>query len=348
MRDAPNPGRELPWKHAALKLLIQGENLAVLKNLVPFLMGRVNLIYIDPPFATGRVFTGKHGAGFEDTRTGQAYLEFLKQRLVILHQLLAVDGSLYVHLCPRYAAYVRIVLDKIFGWNPHHRQIVWKRAGAHPNAKGYARVHDVILFYPKGKNFYFRHPQRQYSESSGTDAYRYREPDGRRFATADVSGESLKTAGDPAYRYTWNGHHRIWRCRKETMARWHGENLLYHTRNGLPRKKRYLDEAQGIPLTDLWDDIPALHARSKERTGYPTQKPRMLLERIIRASSREGDLVLDAFCGSGTTLAVADEWNRRWIGIDQSAAAIRTARERILGKTGQSDHGATLRRSTVG
>ena len=312
-------------------LLIHGENLAVLRTLTPFLEGRVTLIYIDPPFATGRVFTGQNGAGFDDTRTGHVYLEFLRQRLIILHQLLAPDGSLYVHLSPQTAPYVQIILDKIFGPYTRHRQIIWKRTGSHPNAKGYACVHDVILFYPKSRNFYFSHPFRPYSEACRTDQFRYRDPDGRRFATADVTGESLKTVTDPAYRYTWNGHHRIWRCRKETMARWDRENRLYYTRNGLPRKKRYLDEAKGIPVTDLWDDIPALHAQSKERTGYPTQKPRELLERIIHASSREGDLVLDAFCGSGTTLAVADQLNRRWIGIDLSFSAIRASTKRLPG-----------------
>ena len=309
--------------------LFYGDNLTVLKALLPQLSGRVKLIYMDPPFATNRQFWCQDQLAFEDFRFGPQYLESLRCRIQLMKQMLTPDGALYVHLDPNVAYYVRVLLDEIFGYQTRHREIIWKRTNGHPNAKNYARVHDTILFYPNGKENQCTPDYQKYSKGDIQSRFRYTDRDGRRFACGDLTGESLKTARNKTYQYEWNGHYRVWRCGKTTMKRLNREKRIYYTRTGLARKKIYLDEVKGLPPTDVWTDIPPIHPLSKERRGFPTQKPERLLERIIRTSSREGDLVLDPFCGSGTTLAVAKRLKRFWIGIDSSQSAIGTTFQRL-------------------
>jgi len=316
--------------------IYRGDNLGILKALLPKYRGKVKLIYLDPPFSTGRTFrvggagrTGGAVVAYQDHLTGSNYLSFLYERLVFCKQLLAENGVLYVHLCPKMAPYVKILLDELFGCAAHSRTIIWKRTGSHPNARSYANVHDVILFYPKSARFEFTPDYEPYPKNEIKSRFPHVDEGGRRFSCGDLAGESLKTAHDPAYRYEWNGHHRIWRCPRQTMERLDREGLIYYSRTGLPRKKQFLDEAKGVAPTDVWEDIPPIHARSPERIGYPTQKPEKLLERIIRSSTCEGDLVLDPFCGSGSTLAVATKLMRQWIGIDNGDLALTTCRKRF-------------------
>ena len=309
--------------------LYQGDNLGILKALLTDYRAQVKLIYLDPPFATGRVFRNGSLEAYRDELIGSDYLDFLYERLVFCKELLAEDGTLYVHLCPKMAPYIRILLDELFGRKPYHRTIIWKRTGAHSNARSYGNVHDVILFYPKTSRFQFDPDSQPYPKNELCKRFPHVDTDGRRFAAGDLSGETLKTAHDPAYQYEWNGHHRIWRCPRPTMERLNQEGRLYYTCSGLVRKKQFLDEAKGIAPTDVWDDIPPIHSHSSERKGYPTQKPEKLLARIIRSSTHEGDLVLDPFCGSGTTLCVAQNLNRRWIGIDNGDLALATCRTRL-------------------
>lgn len=307
--------------------LFKGDNLGLLRALVEHEPRSIALIYLDPPFATGRTFRDRRGrVAYHDTLTGSAYLDFIWRRLVLCRELLSESGSIYVHLGPQFAPYIRIMMDELFGMKPYHRSIIWKRSGSHPNARSFGNTHDVILFYPKSRRFYFA-PDYQAQENPST-RFPLIDDHGRRFAASDLSGESLKTAGDPAYCYTWNGHHRIWRCRRPTMERYAKEGRIYYTGSGLPRKKRYQNESRGIAPTDVWDDIPSIHPKSGER-AYPTQKPERLLERIIRSSTRKGDQVLDPFCGSGRTLAVANRLDRRWVGIDCGVLALDLSQERL-------------------
>jgi len=328
--------------------LIHGDNLTVMKALLPDLRGKIRLAYVDPPFATNRTFriahntheqTGKSSnIAYQDTLDHDSYLAFIRERLTVIHELLSEDGTLYVHLDPRIAPYVQIMLDEIFGFERFHKQIVWKRTTSHPNAKSFACVHDTLVFYPKNKDFFFSPAYEPYSESYIREYYRFKEDNGnedsslgksnRWYSPGDLTGKALKTAHDPRYQYEWNGHTKIWRCPRETMVRLQEENKLHYTSSGLPRIKRFLDEMPGLAPSDVWADIPPVHPRSQEFTGYPTQKPEKLLERIIRSSSQEGDITLDPFCGSGTTLTVAERLNRRWIGIDESPVAIEFAGKR--------------------
>ncbi len=222
--------------------LYHGDNLGTLKALLADYRAQVKLVYLDPPFATGRTFRNRGVEVYRDEVIGSEYLEFLNQRLVFCKELLADNGTLYVHLCPKMAPYVRILLDELFGRKPYHRTIIWKRTGAHANAHSYGNVHDVILFYPKTRGFQFKPDYQPYPKNEIHKRFPHVDANGRRFAAGDLAGESLKTAHDPAYRYDWNGHHRIWRCPRQTMERWSQEGRIYYSRTGLPRKQRFQDE----------------------------------------------------------------------------------------------------------
>ena len=309
--------------------LFHCENLGLLKQWVDTQGPSFQLIYLDPPFGTGRVFRFSNGSiAFSDTLQGEAYLNSIWPQLVFCHQLLRDDGALFVHLEPKIAPYVKILLDELFGFKPSHRTIVWKRSFAHSGSKTLANTHDVIFFYSKTGQVRFNSVQRK-SGTTMEKRFPLCDGQGRRFSAGDLTGESLKTAGNPSYSYSWNGHHRIWRCPKSTMEKYQREGRIYYTRNGLPRKKRYLEEAKMMVPTDVWDDIPPLHSQSRERTGYPTQKPETLLHRIIASCTQPGDLILDPCCGSGTALAVARKLNRRWIGIDREGTAINISHVRL-------------------
>ena len=313
--------------------LILGDNLKVLKTLLSRFRNRIQLITIDPPFGSGRQWwrcrKGAMDLAFDDRLTGRKYIEWLRKRLVFLRELLTNDGALWVHSSSQLAPYLKIVLEELFRYPRYQRCIIWKRTGGHPNAKSFPITHDVIFFCPKSKHYFFQPETVPVDSYTLNRQFPYVDAAGRRYATGELTGRTLKTAIDPGYSFTWNGHHRIWRCRPSTMERYEREGRLHITRSGLPRLKRYLIENTGRRLTDIWDDIPGLQGCSREWLGYPTQKPERLLARIIRSGSKPGDWVLDGFCGSGTALAVAEKLGRRWIGIDQSPIAIETCKTRL-------------------
>jgi DNA modification methylase len=306
------------------------DNLLCLRGLLRDEAESFDLIYLDPPFGTGRVFTTRCGrVAFEDTRTGTDYLEHLWPRLVLCHQLLVPDGTLYIHLAPQIAPYVRILADRLFGHlKPYHRTLIWKRSGSHSNAKSFAVTHDVILFYPKSPRYYFNHHYTPIPPTRIATHFPYKDKRGR-FATSDLTGATLKTAHDPNYFYRWGEHTRVWRCPKQTMERLEAEGRLYITKSGLPRRKRYWGEHQGIPPTDIWDDIAGVTDTEERSIGYPTQKPERLLERIILSSTRKGDKILDPYFGSGTSLIVAKRFEREWVGIDSGCVAYETVNRRL-------------------
>lgn len=244
-----------------------------------------------------------------------------------MHRLLSEDGALYVHLSPHVAYLVRVILDEIFGKSKHQKTIIWKRASCHPCSTRFACIHDQILFYPK-RNHRVTPAFEPLSPKDIESRYSNRDPDGRRFTMGDLTGKSLKTANDPRYHFTFHGIRRIWRYTLPTMRELEARGLIYFRPKGVPRKKIYLDQSKGVPPTDVWTDIPQF-VSSDARVNFPTQKPERLLERIIRSSSKQGDLVLDAFCGSGTTLVVAEKLGRNWIGIDSGESAIKVTRARL-------------------
>ncbi len=255
-----------------------------------------------------------------------AYLSVMALRLRELHRVMKPTGSLYLHCDDAASHYLKLVLDCIFGPEYHRNEIIWKRTSGHSDALRFGRVHDVILYYTREGKPTRNTVYQPYDEQYAEQYYRYRDPDGRRFMSGDASAAGLTGGG---YRYEWRGVTRVWRFPVETMQRLDEEGRIYYTRNGFPRVKRYLDEMPGMPAQDVWHDIEALRSWHAERLGYPTQKPLALLERIISASSNEGDLVLDPFCGCGTAVVAAQKLNRRWIGIDITSLAVNLIRERL-------------------
>ncbi len=255
-----------------------------------------------------------------------AYLVMMTPRLVELHRVLKPTGSIYLHCDPTASHYLKVLMDTIFGAGNFRNEAIWKRQTAHSDARGYGAVHDTLLFYVKSNNYVWNPTFQAYDPEYVSQYYRYTDPDGRRFMSGDLSAAGLQGGG---YEYDWKGITRVWRVPIETMQRLESENRIFYTRNGFPRIKRYLDESSGMPVQDVWTDVESLRSWHKERLGYPTQKPEGLLERIIQASSNEGDVVLDPFCGCGTAIAAAQKLNRRWIGIDITHLAVALMKNRL-------------------
>ncbi len=261
-----------------------------------------------------------------------AYLVMMTARLIELHRVLKPSGSLYLHCDPTASHYLKLVLDQIFGPTNYVNEIVWKRTTAHGDikqgARHFGRIHDVIFRYSKGKKYIFNPQYSAYDAEYVETFYRNVEPDtGRRFQAVDLTAR--KPGGDTLYE--WKGkfpyHGRYWAYSKKNMEEFERQGRLYYTSSGMPRLKYYLDEMPGMPLQDIWHDI--YHPLGSERLGYDTQKSISLLERIIKASSNEGDIVLDPFCGCGTAVVAAQKLNRNWIGIDITHLAIALMRNRL-------------------
>ena len=264
-----------------------------------------------------------------------AYLVMMTARLVELHRVLKPTGSLYLHCDPTASHYLKIVLDAIFGIAHLRTEIVWKRTTAHNDARQGAkqpgRIHDVLFFYTKDISDWTWNPVfTPYSDDYVDKNYRHIEDkSGRRYTLSDLT--AAKPGGDTEYE--WRGatpyEGRYWAYSKDNMEKFEREDRLHYTRSGIPRYKRYLDEMPGVHIQSIWDDISPIGSRAAERLGYPTQKPEALLERIIRASSNEGDVVLDPFCGCGTAIAAAHKLGRRWIGIDITHLSIALQKYRL-------------------
>ena len=254
-----------------------------------------------------------------------AYLVMMTARLVELHRVLKPTGSLYLHCDPTASHYLKIVLDAIFGPIRFRNEIIWKRTSAHNDARRYGSVHDVLLYYTKSEEFTWNETFTEYDEKY-LKRFRHSDPDGRVWTDGDLTAKGLSGGG---YTYEYSGVTSLWRVPLETMKRLDDEDRLHFTRAGGIRIKRYLDELPGIPAQDVITDIAPINSQAKERLGYPTQKPLALMERIIRASSNEGDLVFDPFCGCGTTCASAHQLNRRWIGIDITHLGIALQKYRL-------------------
>lgn len=260
-----------------------------------------------------------------------AYVVMMANRLLQLHRVLKPSGSLYLHCDPTASHYLKLVLDGVFGKEFFINEVIWKRYGSHNDhgqgSKHFGRTHDVILFYSKTENRQWNQLFMPLSQEYIESTYRGVETDGRRFATTPLTGPGGAEKGNPVFE--WNGHTRAWRYSKETMQRLHDEGRLYYSKTGYARQKLYLEDSRGVPVQDIWDDISSLSGAHAERMGYPTQKPVALLERIIEASSSEGDVVLDPFCGCGTAVDAAQKLGRRWIGIDITHLAIALIEKRL-------------------
>ena len=262
-----------------------------------------------------------------------AYLTMMAQRMAELHRVLKPTGSLYLHCDPTASHYLKLLLDAAFGADKFRNEIVWKRTSAHSDTKQGrrqpGRIHDVILFYTKSDEWTWNPVHTKYDQDYADDFYRHVEPEtGRRYTLGDLTGPGGAKKGNPEYEVM--GVVRYWRYSRERMQELIDEGrVVQETPGAVPRYKRYLDEMAGVSLQDWWGDIKPIGSRARERLGYPTQKPESLLERIINASSNEGDIVLDPFCGCGTATAAAERLKRRWIGIDITHLAITLIRHRL-------------------
>lgn len=261
-----------------------------------------------------------------------AYLAMMAVRLLELHRVLKKTGSLYLHCDPTASHYLKILLDAVFGPRAFVNEITWKRSHAHSDskqgAKHYGRISDTILFYSKNENRTWNVQYTPYSQEYVDRDYRRTEADGRRYRLDNIQGPGGAEKGNPYYEVM--GVSRHWRYSKKRMEDMIKRGLIVQTSPGtVPQMKRYLDEMPGVPAQDIWTDISIINNRSKELLGYPTQKPLALLERIINASSNEGDVVLDPFCGCGTTVHAAQKLDRQWIGIDVTHLAISLIQKRL-------------------
>ena len=279
-----------------------------------------------------------------------AYLAMMAVRLIELHRVLKPTGSLYLHCDPTASHYLKLLLDAIFGKENFLNEIIWKRTTAHSGAKRFAPIHDVIFSYSAGDNVKWRASRTTYDDAYLDRYYKFDDGDGRRYWRADITGAGVRSgdSGKP-----WRGRdptsiNRHWalpqkvisdlvgteRARSITaqekldLLEQHGR-IYWPKGGGMPQYKRYRDELRGGAVGDIWDDVSRINPVGRERLGYPTQKPVALLERIIQASSDEGDLVLDPFCGCGTTIHAGQKLGRRWIGIDVTHLAISLIERRL-------------------
>ncbi|MGA9060994.1 MAG: DNA methyltransferase [Terracidiphilus sp.] len=259
-----------------------------------------------------------------------AYLAMMAPRLIELRRVLKETGSIYLHCDPTASHYLKILMDAVFWPQFFRNEIIWKRTTSHSDAKRFGSVHDTILFFAKGGTPKWETQYQPHSEEYIQQYYRYSDPDGRRFMSGDLSGAGqgpARSFGKRGQIAPPKGRH--WMFDQAGIDNALAKNRVFWTRNGIPRLKNYLDENSGMPAQDVWVDVQALRSWHEELLGYPTQKPEALLERIIKASSNEGDLVLDPFCGCGTTVQVAQRLNRRWIGIDITHLAIGLIKKRL-------------------
>ena len=262
-----------------------------------------------------------------------AYMSMMAPRLVELRRVLKPTGSLYLHCDPTASHFLKLLMDAVFGPTNFRTEIIWKRTSAHSDTKQgrkqHGRIHDVLLFYTKTDDWKWNPVYTEYDRAYVENFYRFVEPGtGRKYRKGDLTGPGGAAKGNPQYEVM--GVTRYWRYSKERMQELIRQGRVVQTKPGsVPAYKRYLDEMPGVPLQDLWGDIKPIGSQAAERLSYPTQKPVALLERIIQASSNEGDTVLDPFCGCGTTVAAAQKLDRRWIGIDITHLAISLIRYRL-------------------
>jgi adenine-specific DNA-methyltransferase len=344
-----NPAGE---QNEAQGLLFHGDNKDVLAWLLAHgYRGKVDLIYIDPPFDSGADYVrqvqlrGIRSAGrlegesytlteqiqYTDIWANDLYLQYMYERLGLLQELLAENGSIYVHCDYRRSHMLKLILDEIFNEANFRNEIVWVRTSSHNfKTKGFVRANDHILYYTKGDDYTFNQLYTPYSEAQ---LGRYVEDDdGRLYKAENLTFSTANASRQFEWRGTKPPAHRSWGASREQLEEWWEKGRILTKQDGTPRLdglKVYLDEMDGNPLTTNWDDIGRVGNTAIERTDYPTQKPEDLLERIIRASSNPGNLVLDCFVGSGTTAAVAQRLGRRWIVADINKGAVQTTSKRL-------------------
>lgn len=315
--------------------LYWGDNLHLLSGLLSdrTVAGKVRLIYIDPPFSTNSRFEGRDQEhAYDDYLSGSDFIESLRTRLIIMHEILAEDGSIYLHLDGNMIFEAKIIMDEIFGKENFRNMITRKKC----NRKNYTRnqfgnISDYILFYTKSDEYVWNRSFEPWSDDAVLREYPCVEEDGRRYKKVPIHAPGTRngtTGGKWKGMLPPPGKH--WQYTPEKLDEYDRNGEIYWSSNGNPRRKVYFEGSKGIPVQDIWTDVMDANNQNAHITGYPTEKNAMLLRRIIEASSNPGDLVLDCFAGSGTTLEQADQCGRNWIGCDLSSKAIETSVKRLL------------------
>ena len=321
-------------------LLIQGDNLWGLHHLLNYcnLKGKIDLVYIDPPFATGTNFTITKGRAstvsrvqngqlaYPDKVVGKDFLNFLKERLVLIQLLLSKKGSIYLHVDYKIGHYVKILMDEVFGIENFRNDIT--RIKCNPknfDRTGYGNMKDLILFYSKLENPIWNEPRIPYTQKDLEKLYPKKNHQGRHYTTVPIHapGETKNGKSNQLFKGLKPPAGRHWRTSVKTLEKWDKQGLIEWSANGNPRKIIFADERDGKRVQDIWEFKDPLSPI------YPTEKNKALLDLIVKTSSNKGSIVLDCFCGSGTTLKSAQLNGRNWIGMDQSPYAIKSTRQKI-------------------
>jgi len=328
---------DIEWNSSPNKL-IHGENLTVLKTLLAKYNQKIDLVYIDPPFATNNVFTigtdrvstisnsKADSIAYDDTKTGADFLEFIRERLVLLRELMASHASIYVHIDYKIGHYVKIIMDEVFGQDRFINDI--SRIKCNPKnfkRRAYGNIKDMILFYSKSEEYTWNEPNERFTDEDIKRLFKKFDNNGRRYTTIPLHapGETKNGATGMAWRGINPPKGRHWRSSPDILEELDKNGLIEWSSNGVPRKIIYADEKDGKKRQDIWE------YKDSQYPSYPTEKNLTMLKMIVNASSNPGDLVLDCFSGSGTTLLAAHELNRDWIGIDQSSEAIKVSQQRL-------------------
>ncbi|MCS6289293.1 MAG: site-specific DNA-methyltransferase [Nitrospira sp.] len=332
--------------------LIWGDNKLILSSLKAGALrrqieeaGGLKLIYIDPPFDVGADFSMDIEIGgetfhkepnlleqiaYRDTwgRGADSFIAMIYERLILMRDLMHSDGSIYVHTGPNVNHHMRAVLSEVFGPDKFEREIIWQRVSARSHGTYYPATHDSILFCRRGDRAVWNQQYTPVRDELVESHYNnVEEGSGRKFTLDNCLNQNPDR---PNLRYELNGHVRTWRWTKDRMDALIKEGRVVFTSSGMPRFKRYLDESKGVPLQSIWSDIKPVNSQAGQDTGYSTQKPEDMLERVILSSSNPNDLVADFFCGSGTTAAVAEKLGRKWIATDLGKFGIHTTRKRLI------------------
>lgn len=323
---------------------------------------RVDLVYIDPPFASGADYGKKvyvrcnpklaeamrqaeeeldldELKAFEEKMYGdiwdkEKYLNWMYENLMAIKSVMSETASIYVHLDYHIGHYVKILLDEIFGEDNFRNEIIWKRATAHSDAEFYGNNFDCIYFYTKSQSDYIFNTVYQPYDDAYIARFKRSDPDGRKWDSGNLTAKGLQGGG---YNYEYKGYRSLWRMPLETMEKMDQEGRLHITKTGGIRSKVYLDELQGMPAQSMWLDINPINSQANEKADYATQKPEVLLERIINASSNQNMLIADFFGGSGVTSAVAHKLGRKFIHCDIGINSIQTTRDRLFTDGAQFD-----------
>jgi len=325
-----------------VNMLVLGDNGNVLKSMAAnkHICGQVKLIYIDPPFATNQIFRGgksriatisrgsKDEIAYYDKLIGTKYLEFLRIRFILMRELLSNQGSIYVHIDLKMGHYLKVLMDEVFGRDMFINDITRiKCSPKNFSRKGYGNIKDMILFYSKTKKYIWNEPREKMSEEAIKRLFSKIDKNGRRYTTTPLHAPGETINGDTGKE--WKGLNpppgRHWRYSPDELTRLDKEGLIEWSSSGNPRKIIYADEIEknGKKIQDIWEFKDPVYPQ------YPTEKNLDMLKKIISASSNEGDIVMDSFCGSGATLLAAETMGRHWIGVDNSKLAISVSEKRL-------------------